>query len=93
MFYVFLIAVAVLGVGVYLTLIMRLVPGAAEERLGVLEALPPDVGVWKSDAPPYVDGLVRQVRLFHQPSAGLFSNERLLRQVRYRHAGTSEIFG
>ena len=33
MFYVFLVIVAILGVGVYLLFIFRLVPGAAEERL------------------------------------------------------------
>ncbi len=43
MFFLFLLIVAALGVGVYLVFIFKLVPGAAEERLGVLEPLPKDI--------------------------------------------------
>ena len=40
MFYIFLMVVAAIGVGVYLTFIFQNVPGVKEERLGRLEPLP-----------------------------------------------------
>jgi hypothetical protein len=36
-------------------------------------------------------GLRRQVRIFHLPTAGWFGGERLTRQVRYRNRTTDEI--
>jgi hypothetical protein len=97
MFYAFLLIVAVTGIGIYVTLIFHLVPGAAEDRLGVLEDLPPDIGVWKADdsSPEGIaaaaEGLSRQVRIFHQPTAGWFGSERLIRQARYRDRMSNEI--
>lgn len=97
MFYAFLLIIAVAGIGIYVALIFHLVPGAAEDRLGVLEELPPDAGVWKTDdsSPAAMtaatQGLTRQVRLFHLPTAGWFGGERLIRQVRYRDRTTDEI--
>jgi hypothetical protein len=97
MFYLFLVVVAFFGIAIYVTLILRLVPGAAEERLGVLEDLPPDLGVWKTDesSPAGQDararGLVRQVRVCSQSANGWFRSERLVRQVRYRDLGTNEV--
>jgi hypothetical protein len=91
-FYFFLILCGAIGVGIYLVFIMKLVPGAAEERIGVLEALPEDVGKWKEDRESEAarraegDGLVREVRHFFYES-----NERLVRQVRYRSRATGEI--
>jgi len=96
-FYVFLLAVGLAALGVYVTLILNLVPGAAEERLGVLEELPPDIGVWKvDDVSPEDDalaaqGLSREVRLYHQQNTGWAGRERLIRQVRYRNRATGEI--
>jgi hypothetical protein len=87
-FYVFLIVCGLIGISIYLLFIMNLVPGAADERLGVLEPLPRDVGKWKEEplgaAEP--DGLVREVRFyFYETSA------RLVRQVRYRNRETGAI--
>src|SRR5690606_23290590 len=48
-FYLFLAIIAVLGIGIYLLFILPNVPGAVEERLGVLEPLPEDLGRWKTD--------------------------------------------
>ena len=92
MFYVFLLICAAIGIGIYVTFILNLVPGAKEERLGVLEPLPTDVGKWKEDhesdegkkAPS--EGLVREVRHYFYES-----NARLVFQVRYRNAATDEI--
>lgn len=92
MFYVFLIICGAIGIGIYLLFIMNLVPGAKEERIGVLEPLPEDVGKWKeeheSDAGKLAaaDGLVREVRHFHYETNG-----RLVRQVRYKSRVTGEI--
>jgi hypothetical protein len=92
LFYVFLLICAAIGIGVYLIFILNLVPGAKEERLGVLEPLPTDVGKWKEDDESDAgkaarnEGLVREVRhYFYETSA------RLVRQVRYRNASTNEI--
>jgi hypothetical protein len=68
------------------------VPGAAEERLGVLEPLPPRLGEWEEDlASPEAarakqEGLTREVRMFLDESRG-----RLLQQARYRSVSTNEI--
>lgn len=91
MFYLFLLLVAIISIGVYLLFIFSQVPGAAEQRLGVLEALPADLGQWKADAEPTPEGLVREVRhLFHEGS-GLLSSGKLVRQVRYRDPNSGEI--
>jgi hypothetical protein len=95
-FYVFLILLAVGGVGVYLVFILREVPGAAEERLGRLE-LPPDVGKWKIDEESpeatavKAEGLQREVRLLWDPDAGFMHRGKLVRQVRYRRLETRAI--
>ncbi len=97
MFYVFLIIVAALGVGVYLLFIFKLVPGAMEERLGVLEPLPDDVGQWKPDdhspeaRAALERGQKREERLFFEEGKGIFAQGRLLKQVRYRSAASNEI--
>jgi hypothetical protein len=96
-FYVFLVIVAVLGVGVYLLFIFKLVPGAMEERLGVLEPLPDDVGKWKVDEHSAAGkaalerGRRREERLFYEEAHGLLAQGRLVRQVRYRNARSNAI--
>jgi hypothetical protein len=96
-FYVFLLIVAVLGVAVYLVFIFKLVPGAAEERLGVLEPLPDDIGKWRLDenSEPGKAALARnqkrEERLFFEEGKGVFAQGRLVRQVRYRNLSSNEI--
>ena len=88
----FLVAVAIIGVLVYLLVIHREVPGAMEQRFGVLEALPEDIGKWKVDTESEEGkaalsrGINREVRLFHD-----VSNNRLVRQVRYKNPASGEI--
>ena len=97
MFYVFLLLVGALGVGVYLLFILRLVPGAAEERFGVLEPLPEDVGKWKLDEESEQGkaacsaGQRREERLVYEERSGLLGDGRLIQQVRYRNAVTNAI--
>jgi hypothetical protein len=92
MFYFFLVLVGIIGIGVYVLFIFNLVPGAQEERLGVLEPLPEDVGRWHADADSDAskaatrEGLVREVRHYFYEATG-----RLVLQVRYKHAETGEI--
>lgn len=97
MFYLFLLVVAALGVAVYLLFIFKLVPGALEERVGVLEPLPEDVGKWRIDEHS-ADGRAardrgekREERLFFEESQGLLAQGRLVRQVRYRNAASNSI--
>ena len=91
MFYVFLVIVAILGVAVYLLFIFKLVPGAAEERLGVLEPLPVDIGQWQVDEASELGKAARErnrkreERLFFEEGKGLMAQGRLVRQVRYRN--------
>jgi len=94
----FLVAIGFIGGLVYLLVVHREVPGAMEQRLGVLEALPADVGKWRDDEDSEegkaaaARGLKRETRLFHDPNAGGFlGGGKLLRQVRYRNRATNEI--
>ena len=97
MFYVFLVIVAVLGVGVYLLFIFKLVPGAAEERLGVLEPLPDNIGKWQTDEDSEQAKVAlsrnrkREERLFFEEGKGLLAQGRLVRQVRYRNLTSNAI--
>jgi len=96
-FYVFLVLVAILGIGVYLLFIFKLVPGAAEERLGVLEPLPPDIGKWQVDEDSALGKAAqqrdrrREERLFFEEGTGILGQGRLVRQVRYRNITTNAI--
>ena len=97
MFFVFLVIIGILGVAVYLVFIFKLVPGAAEERLGVLEPLPDDIGQWHVDEASeagkaaLASGRKREERLFFEEGKGLFAQGRLVRQVRHRSLHTGEI--
>jgi hypothetical protein len=96
-FYVFLGIVSILGVGIYLVFIFKLVPGAAEERLGVLEPLPDDINQWRVDEDSELgkSALARQrkreERLYFEEGKGLMAQGRLVRQVRYRNLATNAI--
>jgi hypothetical protein len=91
-FYAFLLIVGVAGIGLYLLVILREVPGAKEERLGTLEDLPPDVGQWKADddssdgKAAFERGERRELRYWNDEQGG-----RLLLQVRYRDAESGKI--
>lgn len=92
MFYLLIVFLAAAGGAVYFFFFVQNVPGAKEERLGALEPLPPDLGVWKADeSSPEAQaaqkaGLVREVRFFFEEG-----KERLLKQSRYRSRETKEI--
>jgi hypothetical protein len=93
----FLVMIAVIGGLLYLLVVHREVPGAVEQRFGILEPLPPDVGTWKIDDESEAgkvaarQGLRREVRLFHDPHGGLLGGGRLVRQVRYRNPATNSV--
>jgi hypothetical protein len=88
----FLVAIAIIGGLFYVLVIHREVPGAVEQRFGVFEALPEDIGKWKVDTESEegkasaARGVNRETRLFHD-----MSNNRLVRQVRYKNPATGEI--
>lgn len=91
-FTVFIVVIAVLGIGIYLLFILPAVPGAVEERLGVLEPLPSDLGTWKNDdgspdgQAAHERGEIRQVRTLYDEN-----KDRFIVQVRYRNRETDEI--
>lgn len=92
-FYAFLMVVGIAGIALYLFVILREVPGAAEERLGTYEDLPEDVNKWRPDAESpeaiqaLTQGLQREVRLYFAES----KNKKLIRQVRYRNLASGDI--
>ena len=95
MFYVFLLGVAAAGGLVYL-FIAGMYPGLKEERFGVLEPLPPNLGQWQTDAgsesgrAATADGKKLEVRFLFE-EGGLLSSGKLLRQSRLRDAVSNEI--
>jgi hypothetical protein len=91
LFYFFLVVVGILGIGVYVLFMFNLVPGLKEERIGVLEQLPSDLGKWKVDesgdaSQATAEGLVRETRHYFYESSG-----KLVFQVRYKQRDTGEI--
>lgn len=95
MFYLFLLGVAALGGIVYL-FAAGMFPGLKEERFGVLEPLPPNLGQWQDDTESdggraaAAAGQKREVRLLFE-EGGLFGAGKLLRQSRLRDAQTNKI--
>jgi hypothetical protein len=94
-FYLFLLGVAAAGGIIYL-FVAGLFPGLKEERFGVLEPLPPNLGQWQPDTDSELGraaaaaGQKREVRLLFE-EGGLLSSGKLTRQSRLRDAGTNEI--
>jgi hypothetical protein len=94
-FYAFLLGIAAIGGVIYL-FIAGLVPGLKEERFGVLEPLPKDLGKWLEESESEQGkralqaGKKLEVRL-HFEEGGLFSSGKLVRQARLRDAATHEI--
>ena len=95
MFYLFLLGVAAAGGIIYL-FVAGLFPGLKEERFGVLEPLPPNLGQWQTDAESDAGraaaaaGKKREVRLLCE-EGGLFGAGKLTRQARLRDASSNEI--
>jgi hypothetical protein len=91
-FYFFLLVVGLLSLGLYVLFVLNLVPGAKEERLGVIEPLPRDTGTWKADtesaeaSAAKAEGLVREVRHYFYEGEG-----KLVLQVRYKSAETGDV--
>jgi hypothetical protein len=94
-FYLFLLGVAAAGGIIYL-FVAGLFPGLKEERFGVLEPLPPNLGQWEVDADSDAgraaasEGKKREVRLLFE-EGGLLGSGKLTRQSRLRDAATNEI--
>ena len=97
MFYLFLLGVAAVGGAIYLLLIaFGLFPGLKEERIGVLEPLPPNLGQWQTDEDSEAGrsaaaaGQKREVRFLFE-EGGLTGAGKLLRQSRLRDGATNQI--
>ena len=92
MLYLFLLILGLLGGAVYLVVFFKEVPGALEERLGRWEELPSELGVWRIEAgDAESSALQRETRLLLRNAGGLFSSDKLIRQVRYRDRQTGKI--
>lgn len=93
MVYFFVVLVGVLGIAIYLTVILRAVPGAVDERLGKLEELPPHLGEWVDEGEQVLEGfgqpLLRERRVLLE--SGALGRERLVEQVRYREGKGGKI--
>ncbi len=95
MFYIFLLGVAFAGGIIYL-FIAGLFPGLKEERFGVIEPLPPNLGKWELDSDSDAgraaadQGMRREVRMLFE-DGGLLGAGKLTRQTRLRDARTNEI--
>jgi len=95
LFYVFLLGVAAAGGLIYL-FAAGLFPGLKEERFGVLEPLPQNLGKWQDDVDSEAGraaaaaGQKREVRLLFE-EGGLFGSGKLLRQARVRDGVTNKI--
>ncbi len=95
MFYLFLLGVAAVG-GVIYFFAAGLFPGLREERFGVLEPLPPNLGKWQHDTDSDTGraaaaaGKKLEVRLLFE-AGGLIGSGKLSRQARLRDVSTNEI--
>jgi hypothetical protein len=87
-YFFFVVLIGVLGIAIYLTVVLRAVPGAVDERLGKLEDLPANLGEWVDEGEQSLEGIsgtvLRERRVILEPSKGLFGRETLVEQVRYR---------
>jgi hypothetical protein len=94
-FYLFLLSVAAIG-GLFYLFAAGLFPGLKEERFGVLEPLPENLGHWQDDVESDAGraaaaaGQKREVRLLYE-EGGLFGSGKLLRQARLRDGVTNKI--
>jgi hypothetical protein len=97
MIYVLLLGIAVVGFGIYISVVFSAIPGAVDERLGVFDELPESLGTWSEDVASAEgikdkqSGLVRETRFLLQRSTGLFSRETLVKQMRQRDAASGEV--
>lgn len=96
MIYLFVVIIGGLGTLAYLAIMFNAVPGAADERLGKLDPLPENLGVWKFDdsstegADLAARGKRLEERYILEPG-GLFKPQVIVKQVRVRDAATNEI--
>ena len=97
MLYFVFLGIAILICVIYAVVVMAYIPGLADERLGVLEELPEDVGEWKIDTnsaqarSAQAEGLVCETRLWRDGGSDFLGREKILRQVRYLDPETREV--
>ncbi|HEX2733407.1 MAG TPA: hypothetical protein VHM70_17470 [Polyangiaceae bacterium] len=97
MIFVFLVLVAAVGYAVYLAVMYASIPGAVDERLGELEALPPNLGQWVADEESEGGrrqkalGRQREVRTLYISNEGWFGRKHFLIQTRTRDLVTGEV--
>lgn len=96
MIYFFVVLIGGLGTLAYLAIMFNAVPGAIDERLGKLEELPENLGVWQHDetSPEGASlaslGKRLEVRYLLE-AGGLFRRQTLVKQTRVRELTSNEI--
>jgi hypothetical protein len=95
MIYLFVVLIGGLGLVAYLSIMFNAVPGAIDERLGILEALPEHLGQWVDDTSVEAQALLAQgkrkeVRYLLE-AGGLFKGQVLVKQSRIRDLASNEI--
>jgi hypothetical protein len=95
MIYVLLFGLVVVGTGIYLAM-FSLIPGAVDERFGVFDALPENLGEWSEDpelrlADVDPEKYRCEVRYLLQSGGGLLARDTLVKQVRLRDRNSNEI--
>jgi hypothetical protein len=95
MIYAVLFGILVIGTGIYLAM-FSLIPGAVDERFGVFDALPENLGEWYEDTELKVadadpEKYRYEVRYLFQQGRGLLARDALVKQVRLRDRSSNEI--
>lgn len=97
MLYFIFLAIAIIPCVIYAIVVMMEIPGLADERLGVLEELPEDIGEWKidTDSPQAraaeTEGQSCETRLWLVSGGDFLGREKILRQVRYLDKESGEV--
>ena len=97
MLFAILLGMALIPCVIYAVVAMLEVPGMADERLGVLEDLPQDVGEWIVDTESAQaiaaakEGLTCETRLWIDPEGDFLKREKIMRQVRYLDPDTGDV--
>jgi hypothetical protein len=96
MIYLFVVLIGGLGTLAYLAIMLNAVPGAIDERLGKLEELPENLGVWRQDESSTEGAALaaqgkRLEERYLLEAGGLFRRQTLVKQTRVRELASNDI--
>lgn len=96
MYYLIFLFIAIVPCVIYVWVIWMEVPGFADERLGVLEDLPDNIGKWTRDEESEKakaaeqEGLIYETRLWIYGNNPFTNQPKIYRQFRYLDSETEE---